>query len=40
MAMGEMLAHEIEQQLGFRLERRKGPIEVLVIDQAVRPSEN
>jgi uncharacterized protein (TIGR03435 family) len=39
-AMGEMLAHEVEQQLGLKLERRKGPMEVLVVDQALRPSEN
>jgi uncharacterized protein (TIGR03435 family) len=30
----------LQQQLGLRLEASKGPVEVLVIDHAVRPSEN
>jgi bla regulator protein BlaR1 len=30
----------IQQQLGLKLERTKGPAEVLVIDQIERPSEN
>jgi len=40
IAMREMLTHEFERQLGFKLERRKGPLEVLVVDQASRPTEN
>jgi uncharacterized protein (TIGR03435 family) len=40
IAMREMLTHEFERQLGFKLERRKGPFEVLVVDQASRPTEN
>ena len=30
----------IVEQLGIKLEATKGPVEVLVIDQAARPSEN
>jgi uncharacterized protein (TIGR03435 family) len=30
----------IRQQLGLKLEARKGPVEVLVVDQAERPSAN
>jgi uncharacterized protein (TIGR03435 family) len=30
----------IQQQLGLRLEATKGPIEVLIIDHAEKPSEN
>jgi uncharacterized protein (TIGR03435 family) len=30
----------LQQQLGLRLEATKGPVEVLVIDQIERPSEN
>jgi uncharacterized protein (TIGR03435 family) len=30
----------MEQQLGLKLESRKGPVQILVIDGAERPSEN
>jgi uncharacterized protein (TIGR03435 family) len=30
----------LEQQLGLKLESRKGPVEIYVIDHVERPSEN
>lgn len=30
----------LQQQLGLRLESRKGPVEIIVIDRAAKPSEN
>jgi uncharacterized protein (TIGR03435 family) len=37
---GPMIFEAIRQQLGLKLERQKGPVEILVIDQAVKPVEN
>ena len=39
-ASGFSLFSAIERQLGLRLERAKGPVEVLVIERAERPSAN
>jgi uncharacterized protein (TIGR03435 family) len=34
------IAESMRQQLGLKLERQKGPVEILVIDQAEEPVEN
>jgi len=37
---GVSVAQALEQQLGLRLESIKGPVQVIVVDQAERPSAN
>jgi len=37
---GVSIAQALQQQLGLRLESTKGPIQVIVVDQAGRPSPN
>jgi uncharacterized protein (TIGR03435 family) len=39
-AFGVSLPQALRQQLGLRLESTKGPVEVLVVDHAERPSGN
>ncbi len=34
------IVEAIRQQLGLKLERQKGPVEILAIDQAEKPVEN
>jgi len=38
--VGPSLATALEEQLGFKLDSAKGPVEVLVIDSVQKPSEN
>src|SRR6185369_6569738 len=37
---GVSIAQALEQQLGLHLESSKGPVQVIVVDQAQRPSAN
>jgi uncharacterized protein (TIGR03435 family) len=37
---GVSLAQALQQQLGLRLEPTRGRVEVIVVDQAARPSAN
>jgi len=37
---GSTLFSALQEQLGLRLEGRRGPVEVLVIEKVSRPTEN
>lgn len=39
-ADGENLYEAVQRQLGLKLEARKGPVEVVIVDHVARPSEN
>ena len=39
-SVGPSIFSALEEQLGLRLEAKKGPVDVLVIDYVDQPSEN
>ena len=39
-ADGISIFDAVDKQLGLKLERQKGPVDILVIDQAEKPVEN
>jgi uncharacterized protein (TIGR03435 family) len=39
-AVGPTLLTAVQEQLGLKLETRKGPVDVIILDRAQRPSEN
>jgi uncharacterized protein (TIGR03435 family) len=36
----DLVLRAVQEQLGFRLEKRKAPLEITVIDHAERPTAN
>ena len=39
-SFGDLVVTAIQEQLGFKLEKRKASLEITIIDRAERPSEN
>ncbi len=37
---GDLMVTAVEQQLGFKIERQKAPLDMTIIDHAEKPSEN
>jgi uncharacterized protein (TIGR03435 family) len=40
MGFGDLVVTAVQNELGFKLEKRKMPLEITIIDHAERPSEN
>jgi len=36
----ELALRAVQEQLGFRLEKRKAPLEITIIDRAEKPTDN
>jgi uncharacterized protein (TIGR03435 family) len=39
-AYADLIVTAVQEQLGLKLERRKAPLEITIIDHVEKPSEN